>query len=139
MPVRGTKLKADDERRTRHKPTHDWIEVQRVPFEGAPSLPHGPGWPAETRKWWKVVSRMPHCVLWDESDWRFALDTAILVAAFHGGDMKLATEVRQREKIMGTTLDARRDLRIRYVETLPEEERAGVEAIADYKKRLGGR
>lgn len=139
MPVAGRKPKAEAERRNRTRPTHDWIEVQKEPFAGGPRLPRGPGWSTATRRWWAVVSRMPHCVLWDESDWQFALDTAVLVAGFHSGDLKLATEVRQREKIMGTTLDARRDLRIRYVDTLPEEARAGVAAIDDYKKRLGGR
>ena len=143
MPVTGRKLKAEGERRNRMAPTHDWIEVQNVAFEGGPHLPRimatGLLWPPATRKWWSVISRMPHCVLWDEADWQFAGDTAILVAGFHSGDLKLATEIRQREKIMGTTLDARRDLRIRYVEALPEEEALGVAAIDDYKKRLGGR
>jgi hypothetical protein len=32
------------------------------------------------------------------------------------GSVTAASELRQREKILGTTLDARRDLRIRYSE-----------------------
>ena len=32
------------------------------------------------------------------------------------GSMPAVGELRQREKIMGTTMDFRRDLRIRYVE-----------------------
>jgi hypothetical protein len=79
---------------------------------------------------------MPHCILWDEADWQFALDTASVAAAFHGGDMKQAVELRQREKVMGTTLDARRDLRIRYVEAVQEEERPAIAAIEDYRKAL---
>jgi hypothetical protein len=79
---------------------------------------------------------MPHASLWTEADWQFALDTAEVAAAFHDGDTKMAVELRQREKILGTTLDARRDLRIRYVEPRPEEERAGVTAIADYRREL---
>jgi len=79
---------------------------------------------------------MPHCILWDKSDWQFAKDTAIIAAAFHAGDLYRAQELRQREKVMGTTMDARRDLRIRYVEAVPEEEREGVTAIEEYRRRL---
>jgi hypothetical protein len=79
---------------------------------------------------------MPHAVLWTEADWQFALDTAEVAAAFHDGDVKQAVELRQRERIMGTTLDARRDLRIRYVEAVEEAERPGVTAIEHYRKAL---
>jgi hypothetical protein len=78
---------------------------------------------------------MPHCVLWDEEDWQFAIDTAFVAAKFHGGDIKAATELRQREKIMGTTMDARRDQRIRYVEPTVEMP-AGITALEEYKARL---
>ncbi len=40
--------------------------------------------------------------------------TALVAAAFHGGDTRSAAELRQREKVLGTTMDSRRDLRIRY-------------------------
>ncbi len=60
------------------------------------------------------------------------------VAAFHMGDAKQAVEPRQREKVMGTTLDARRDLRIRYVETVEENERPSIAAIEGYRKSLQG-
>jgi hypothetical protein len=46
-------------------------------------------------------------------------------------------EVRMREKIIGTTVDARRDLRIRYVE--PETESialAPVDDLDDRRQRL---
>jgi hypothetical protein len=79
---------------------------------------------------------MPHVVLWTEADWQFALDSAEVAAAFHDGDVKQAVELRQRERIMGTTLDARRDLRIRYIQPIDQEERAGVAAIEEYRRRL---
>jgi len=60
---------------------------------------------------------MPHAKLWKASDWRFALDTLELAAQFYdGGPVALATELRNREKVLGTTLDFRRDLRIRYTQ-----------------------
>lgn len=96
-------------------------------------------WPAETKRWWRAVSRLPHCALWTDADWQFAMDTAHLVAAFHIGDHRLAGEIRTRERIMGTTADARRDLRIRYVEPRPvddEREDSSVTALAEYRRSV---
>ncbi|HEX5119830.1 MAG TPA: hypothetical protein VFW65_31985 [Pseudonocardiaceae bacterium] len=96
-------------------------------------------WPAETRKWWRTVSRMPHCVLWTDADWRFAMDTAVVAAAFHAGDVRVANELRQREKLLGTTGDARRDLRIRYVDAMVEHaDPAIVRAMDDYRRAASG-
>ncbi|HVM13619.1 MAG TPA: hypothetical protein VM287_04735 [Egibacteraceae bacterium] len=75
---------------------------------------------------------MPHCRLWRDSDWQFALDTALIAAEFHMGDTRTATELRNREKVLGTTVDFRRDLRIRYVE--PDEgPTAEVTRLDDYR------
>ena len=125
--------------RHRNKPAHEWTEVTDVPFVGGPSLRRDIDWPDQTRRWWKAVSRMAHCCLWHPSDWQFALDTALVAAVFHDGDVKAANELRQRERVMGTTVDSRRDLRIRYVPEVKEEERASVRSIEDYRKRLRGR
>lgn len=99
-------------------------------------------WPAETKRWWRTVSHMPHCILWTEGDWQFALDTALIAAGFHAGDMRLAAELRAREKVLGTTADARRDLRIRYIDEAADEESAedqgSVTAMADYKQMVSG-
>lgn len=135
---------------TRHKPTVDWTEVIDVPFAGpVPSLPDmrtvtlrsGEQTelpiPAETRDWWGAVSTMPHCVLWKPSDWQYALDTALVHAQAVTGGMSAMAELRLREKTLGTTVDARRDLRIRYVE--PESEApalAPVDELGERRKRL---
>ena len=140
MPVAGRKPNPDGQRRNRTRPAHDWVEVENAPFEEGPRLPRlQPGllpWPKATRLWWQAISRMPHCVLWTDSDWQFAQDTALVAAAFHIGEAWAARELRQREKILGVTADARRDLRIRYVDGPPEDERLGVAAIDDYRSRL---
>lgn len=131
---------------TRHKPTVDWTEVENVPYTGErPELPthrmvmNPKGelqeWPIEqrTHDWWAAVTSMPHCVLWSKSDWQFALDTAMVHAdAAHGKTTAMA-ELRMREKIMGTTVDARRDLRIRYVE--PEADAPEIAVVADISER----
>ncbi|MGI8614625.1 MAG: hypothetical protein ACR2KL_11890 [Nocardioidaceae bacterium] len=59
---------------------------------------------------------MPHCVLWAASDWEFVYDTATVKDRFLAfGGTSLATELRNREKVLATTAEARRDQRIRYV------------------------
>jgi hypothetical protein len=138
MPVAGRKPKPDGQKRNRVKSAIDWVDVVDVSFVGGPKLPRREqGWPTRTKRWWTVISAMPHCVLWSDADWEFAIDTALLAAEFHAGDMRVAPELRQREKILGTTMDARRDLRIRYVTRSAEVEGAGdVTNLDDYRDAL---
>ena len=145
MAVAGRKLKPEEERRNRTAPTHEWTEVENVPYAGpVPPLPQRWGieplegvrirlkYPARTLQWWAVISRMPHCVLWTRADWQYALDVVETHARFVEGAN--GTELRIREKQLGVTMDARRDLRIRYVEPRPEQTRAaGVTNLDDYR------
>jgi len=133
MPVSGRKPNEGAPVRHRVKPVHEWTEVEAVPFQGPP-LPGG-RWSAKVLRWWKAISSMPHCVLWDESDWQFAMDSAEVAKRFYAGKMQAATELRNREKVMGTTVDFRRDLRIRYVDPkaeLPED----IPSLEDYRKGI---
>ena len=114
MPAAGPKPKPDGTTVHRNPLVHDWTEVVAVPYVGErPSIGRAP---AATKRWWAVISTMPHCVLWTPADWQFAVDTSRIHAAFARGDMVRAQELRVREKVMGTTYDALRDLRIRYVD-----------------------
>lgn len=137
MAVAGRKPKPDAERRNRMPAVHDWTEVDDVPYGGkTPRLPvrcrvdeeSGKpvrvAWPEATKRWWAVVAKMPHCTLWTDADWEFALETAEVHARFTEGAN--GTELRIRQKLLGTTLDARRDLRIRYVK--PKVQPAGGDA-----------
>lgn len=131
---------------TRHKPTVDWVEVINTPYAGDyPELPevrtvltsqgdiiHLPI-PNNTYVWWASLRRMPHCVLWQPSDWSFALDTAMVHAQASLGQIGAMAELRMREKSLGTTVDSRRDLRLRYVE--PVVESLVLAPVAD----IGGR
>ena len=82
---------------------------------------------------------MPHARLWRESDWDFAVDTAALAARFYESNgTALAAELRQRERILGTTADARRDLRVRHV-PVRRQELATVHQADDYQGLLGRR
>jgi hypothetical protein len=142
MPIPGRKPKAEGEKRHSHAPRHDWVEVVDTPYDGpVPKLPstraNGKKWPARTRKKWGVWSRMPHCVLWGEAEWEFALESLEVAALFHEtGAATMATELRNREKLLGTTLDFRRSLRIRYVEEVEQPEAADVTSINDYRDRI---
>ena len=148
MGLAGRKPKPEDQRRNRNPPVHEWIEIEDVPYHGpAPMLParyrtieddsnnHQVRlkWPARTQRWWAVISAMPHCVLWTPADWQFALDVAEIHARFVEGSN--GTELRIREKLLGTTLDARRDLRIRYVPAR-EEPAERDEAVPDNVRYL---
>lgn len=138
MPVAGRKPKPAGQSVTRHAPTHDWTEVVNVPFEGGPDLPElrsdGRRWSSRTKDKWDAWRSMPHCKLWGAAEWDFALDSIELAALVHDGEPRQATELRNREKVLGTTGDFLRDLRIRYVEPPQETDAsAGVTNLADYR------
>lgn len=106
-------------------PNADWTDVVDTPYLGpSPDLPKLSGrrrWHEQVVAWWNEVRQMPHCVLWAATDWRFGVETAVmkqqLWTDLEAGEMKttLATEIRRREDQMGTTGEARRKLRVRYV------------------------
>ncbi|AER47555.1 hypothetical protein DS6A_1 [Mycobacterium phage DS6A] len=142
MPVTGRPPKAPGQAVTRHAQQHDWIEIEDVPFEGGPALdPEAapaclPGWPRRTLAKWEAWRTMPHCGLWGPAEWDYALDSIAIAAMFHAtGEQKYATELRNREKVIGTTMDFRRALRIRYVEPKAPDAGAvaGVANLADYR------
>ena len=77
---------------------------------------------------------MPHAKLWGPAEWDFALDSIELAALLHEkASASFATELRNREKVLGTTQDYLRDLRIRYVDLPVDGDSAEVTNIADYR------
>jgi hypothetical protein len=145
MPVSGPKP-TGRQLFTGNTPRTEWLDVPNVSYDGnRPELPTSrmvmnpkgelQEFPIETRTrdWWEAISKMPHCAIWEKSDWQFALDTAMVHADAAHGKTTAMGELRQREKIMGTTVDARRDLRIRYVE--PEVETLTVVPVASIDDR----
>lgn len=135
MPATGRKPKPEDQRRNKSRPVHDWIEVLDTPYEGP--VPAVGRLPTRTKTWWTAITSMPHCVIWDASDWQFAVDTAHVHASWvREGKSGDAVELRQREKILGTTWDARRDLRIRYVSGVAEESGSAPVSIDERRRAL---
>ncbi|KLI04515.1 MULTISPECIES: phage terminase small subunit [Mycolicibacterium] len=139
MAVTGRKPKPEGQAVNRNKPVHDWTEVENVPFTDGPKLPrtrvNGQPWMKRTKDKWAAWASMPHCSLWGPAEWDFALDSIELAALVHAGEPKYATELRNRERVLGTTADYLRDLRIRYVDPKPEGDGSGAEVtnIADYR------
>lgn len=136
LPVMGVTVMAhrgpaQSARRLGHSPNADWIDVPNRPFEGtSPDLPKLPGrakYHVLVTTWWEMVRTMPHCVRWTPTDWQYAVETALLKHFFWtdatNGEVKTtaATEIRRREDNMGTTEEARRKLRIRYVDVDDDE------------------
>lgn len=111
----------------------EWTEVENVPYDGpVPSLPRFRTWQDKdgqkkvtlsplTRRWWKEITKMPHCALWGPGEWMFAVSSALIADAFfQTSQTAAATELRNRERTMGTTPDARQRLKIRYVNAKPK-------------------
>jgi hypothetical protein len=151
MALRGVKPNADRSQVRHRNPVADWTEVENVPYEGGPALPPraradaiawaeagvipGDDWPPATVHWWGVISTMPHAKLWQPGDWEFAAMTAEIHARVaEGWKGYTGPELRQREKLLGVYADARRDLRIKYVEPKPTTEvSADVARLDDYR------
>src|SRR5262245_25440653 len=111
----------------------DWTDVPDVPYAGPwpidlPAKVGRKNWHSQVREWWAELKVMPHCALWRDTDWRFALELAFIKQQFWEdlGEGKLqstmVTEMRRREDQLGFTGEARRKLRIRYVK--PEADRS---------------
>src|SRR5689334_14011022 len=107
MPAVGRKQKPPGQAINRNA-TLEWTEVPNVPFTEGPKLPDtdsdGNPWPVWIVARWDAYSTMPHCVLWTKSDWQFAIDTLTVAAKFERSrESRDAAELRNREKVMGTT------------------------------------
>src|SRR5262245_8466686 len=140
MAPRGAKPKPPGQARTRSPRVHDWIDVDSMPFTGGPALPphrrDGSPWPGWVKNRWDSWRSMPHARLWQESDWQFALDTIELAASSFVSDFNVGalTELRYREKVMGTTWSARQDLRIRSVDPVaPQANSASMTVLDEYR------
>lgn len=106
-------------------PVADWTDVSDVPYDGPspelPRLPRRGRWHPMVVSWWEQLRTMPHCALWRDTDWTYAIETAFMKQAYwvlaESGEATTAAavEIRRREDQLGTTREALRKLRIRYV------------------------
>ncbi|MEV6830701.1 hypothetical protein [Amycolatopsis sp. NPDC051102] len=131
--------------RNRNPKAYDWTTVEAAPFDGeSPDLPPNgrKKWHPETVAWWDAVRQMPHCRLWTDTDWRFAIETAVLVDAFWCGEANRAAELRLRAAKLGLTHEDRLKLRIRYAapdgdtDAPPAPDAAAVTRLDERRRRL---
>jgi hypothetical protein len=128
MAAPGTKPKPPGQALHRN-PTLEWTDVVDVPFDGeSPDLPEG-DWSSFTVRWWDVVRRLPHAINWHAGDWLSAIECAAVVEKTWENP---TAELRIREKALGLTTDALRDLRIRYVKA-DDASGDNVTKISDYR------
>jgi hypothetical protein len=138
MALRGQRPKPPGQAITRH-PRHDWVEIERSNTTRGPRLPprrrNGRPWPESVRRKWSSWRQMPHTVLWQASDWDFAFDAIELVARAADGDAPIAllSEIRLRERTLGTTWDARHTQRLRYVQAKMDGPPGPVSRLDDYR------
>ena len=138
MSIRGRKPAEQGVSRNRHAPKHQWTDVEDIPFTGAPKLPsrrsNGKSWSSTLMQLWAAWSSMPHCRLWSPADWQFAITTLEVAARFEdNGTAAWGAELRYRERVLGTTYDARLGMRIRYVEPAAPEPVSAIRDISEFR------
>jgi hypothetical protein len=137
MGLRGQRPKPPGQAVTRNPRLYDWIAVEAVPNTTGPRLPprraNGRSWPRSAKEKWRAWARMPHTVLWADSDWSFAADSLELVARAAENDappVALLSEIRLREKEMGANLGCTPDAAAALRCVAPGQGRAGRAGVA---------
>lgn len=123
MAHRGPEPKLNKIGRT---PSADWLDVADLPNDGPwpelPALPRKRKWHELATRSWEQIRVMPHTRLWTDTDWTFCHETILLkhywFTHIEAGTQTVSEgiEIRRREDQIGTTMESRRKLRIRYVD-----------------------
>jgi hypothetical protein len=75
-----------------------------------PNLPsvEGQPWCTETKRWYKAWRDSTATDSWDDRQWQFLFDTALVhMAVWYDGDLSKVGELRAREAQMGLSFDAK--------------------------------
>ena len=79
-----------------------------MPKSSKPELPDTADWPEQTLTWFDSWRDSPRTDSWDDSQWQYLIDTALVHAEIWGsGNTAMMGELRSRESYMGLTFDAR--------------------------------
>ena len=71
-----------------------------------PTLPEGTVWPEETREWFEAWRQSRCTDHWDERQWQYMFDTAIVHALVYGSsDFSALAQLHQREAFMGLSFE----------------------------------
>jgi hypothetical protein len=115
MAGRGPAPK-DPRRRARSNTDPIPTTVLRFESAEAPELPADLEADPHVAAWWDTWRASPQAEHFGSTDWAFLLETAYLVAAFYGGDLKLAAEIRLRVAKYGATPEDRARLRMTFAQ-----------------------
>lgn len=121
MAMTGPAPKENRRRRNVGPLDSAWVEVVNVPFTGPVPIKAQRTDHPNAKQWLKVVSTVPHAVLWRDDDWSYIAETLRLKDAFEKGNLRLAQELRSRYSKLALTYEDRLKLRIRYVDPAPDE------------------
>jgi hypothetical protein len=71
-----------------------------------PELPSDVEWPEATVKWFEAWRKSPRTDGWDEVQWQYMFDTALVHASIWGSDLTLGLpELRMRLAYLGLSFD----------------------------------
>ena len=77
-----------------------------MPKSTKPLLPDTADWPEQTVLWFDTWRNSTRTDSWDDSQWQYLFDTALVHAEVWGsGNTALLGELRARESYMGLTFD----------------------------------
>ncbi|WP_435270918.1 hypothetical protein [Streptomyces sp. 1222.5] len=126
--TRGPKPKENAQRRNKHEHAQT---LSGAATEGR-ALPPGLGIKsAGAKRFWKTWATSPQATQWAETDWAELEITTRLVDGFYQGDMKLASEIRQRVAKWGATTEDRARLRMSIEDDAQDQDQAAEAATAD--------
>ena len=73
-----------------------------MPKARKPGLPGSVEWPDETKKWFRTWWGSPRTDSWDQAQWQYLFDTALVHAEVWGsGNTAMMGELHRRESYMG--------------------------------------
>lgn len=95
-------------------------------------------WPARTQEWFEMWRASPQADTFSSTDWDFLIDTALVHAAFWGGDLSVAGELRIRVAKFGATPEDRARLRMQFAQADEAEDRRDAKRSSSARDRRGG-
>ena len=78
------------------------MTAEVVKMNVKPNLPVHTEWPPETREWFKAWRDSPRTDTWDDAQWQYLFDTAVVHSLVYAAQQfQYLQELRVREQAMG--------------------------------------
>jgi hypothetical protein len=140
--TRGPVPKRSTERRRQNKESQ--VETVKVEGLGPVDVPAAdPGWHVIARDWYESLAKSGQSMFYEPSDWQYARYVADVMSRNLKQGKKfsamLFTAVQSGMSDLLTTEADRRRVRMEIERGGAPDQPAGVTALADYRKRLGGK